>query len=136
MRAAVRQTWGQIEPSCKNCRRPGNEFLRQEWGCDAPSTVPAGGVYFITCPRCDGTAEECKSCEGSGRYWVPRCPSALADRRVIDAIESYVMLTNHGTYPAPGGRFAQTAGFHRLVGVISAEKAATEKQNPRKGKGK
>lgn len=126
MRAAVRSAWGSVEPSCKVCRRPGNEALRAEWGCDAPSTV--GGVYYVTCPRCDGTDEECARCEGSGRAMVLRCPSSLTDRRIIDALESYAILTNHGQYPAPGGRFAQTASFHRVVGVISREKSIVEEQ--------
>lgn len=126
----MRSAWGSVEPSCKVCRRPGNEDLRAQWGCDAPSTV--GGVYFVTCPRCDGTDEECERCEGSGRALVPRCPNALADPAVIDALESYAILSNHGQYPVPGGRFAQTASFHRVCSVISAEKAKAIEMTRRK----
>lgn len=126
MRAAVRLVFGEIEPNCGLCRRHDAGPLRAEWGCDAPSTV--GGVYKITCPRCDGASKDCERCDGSGKARMLRCPSSIVDRRSWDAVEAAIDYTERGSRPVPGGRYEQTAQFSRVVQIVGAERAAIDKE--------
>lgn len=138
IRAAVAKIWGAPVarrlhhplPDCRKCREPRCGDLRKQWGCDAPTDEP---VFSITCGVCNGngcpphegewTDPNRAPCDGGHvRYY--RCMSAIlahAPQWLLDFLDAYRMLDQHGVLPVAGGYMNQTALFADACSVLSSE---------------
>lgn len=138
IRAAVAQGWGAAIaracdkpfPDCKRCRRPGNDHLRVQWGCDEDAPRP---VWESSCGLCSGTDPECHRCEGAGAVEYHRCPqSILAEAprplqlKVDLLLRAYSHYDRRNVLPARGALIDQTRSFLACVDAIDAERGFWE----------
>jgi hypothetical protein len=124
--AAVAKVCSRPFPDCKRCCRPGNELLREVWGCDqdAPRTV-----WESSCPRCSGTDSDCPRCDGRGEVGHSRCPSSIV-REAAPGVQiqldllmrAYSHYDRRNVMPVAGAWMDQSRAFLAAVDLIDSEK--------------
>ncbi len=138
IRAAVAQSWGvgvakacnQTFPTCTRCTRPGNEELREAWGCDAPASRP---VWESTCPRCSGSDGNCQRCEGTGEISHDRCPNSMVKEAGVGMqthidllMRSYSHYDRRNVLPVDGGWLDQSRSYLSCIDIIDSERSYWE----------
>ena len=119
-------------PDCSRCRQPGNEPIRELWGCDEDSPH---AVWASTCYRCAGTLPECELCQGTDRVMHYRCPSSIVAEGPpgmavhLDLLmRAYRQYDKRSILPVGGAYLDQSRSFLAAVEVIDAEKAYWEQE--------
>lgn len=110
--------------SCKVCRLPGNEELRESWGCDGESKVP---FYIDDCPFCDGEAGTCLAGCNKGRLEFRRCPNATLPEEA-HLVVRYAALIETGILPIAGGMEQQSASFVDALMIVLSKKGELEEK--------
>ena len=117
-------------PDCSRCRQPGNEQLREYWGCDWDADSP---VWQSTCHRCGGANPECELCKGTDRVAHSRCPSSIvAEGPTLLTVQLDLLMRAYRQYakrsilPVGGAYLDQSRAFLAAVEVIDGEKAYWE----------
>lgn len=102
-----------LRQACAACRKPGNEHLREEWGCDEPTTTPQ---LWIPCVSCSDGGPDCRACEGRGFEPIYRCPRKLLDPEAGE----WLFLHRHwpGALPLAGGLMDQPAIYVSTMRII------------------
>jgi hypothetical protein len=119
---------GSLAPSCRVCRRPGAEELRERWGCDRPA---AQTVFRTSCPRCLGANSMCDRCGGSGEVDHRRCPASMIDDDVAEIAWAHQWLERAHVLPVAGGLLDQHPRFIRAVALIDQEHGKIEDERDR-----
>lgn len=99
------------------CKSP---EARRQWGCDGPAQLRPGqrGVFHVPCWACnhEGGAGSCAVCDGFGRVWQSRCPTALWEPWLSEFLRSLVAYRD-GHLPAAGGMNDQAQPWSVAVRV-------------------
>ena len=69
------------------------------------------------CPRCDGSAEGCDRCGGTGREAITRCPNVTIPHEIKETVK-LAIISEEGPWPEPGGSLDQSAWFMEARAVV------------------
>lgn len=110
---------------CKVCHR--DPAKRQEWGCDQELDAVPESLDFdcFLCER-ENPDPECPACDGAGWWGPKRCPNKIVGYRETKICEQSRLLEYH--LPSAGGWEDQSYKWQQAIGVVTAERAAYEKE--------
>lgn len=106
-------------PRCPAGRDPN---VRQNSGCGEPAPE---GLYFVTCPECDGGSYDCERCNERGNVTVFPCPRLASGRDALELLRAYGAF-ERGCMPPPRVWREQSASFADWVNVISGERGVID----------
>jgi len=89
-------------------------------------------VFWRTCTACGGLGDPaCKVCSGD-REPVYRCPASHATLEISAAFTALDWV-EAGVMPVAGGLLDQSATFVQFVSIVTAERAAIEREERVRG---
>lgn len=91
------------------------------------------GHTQIQCIRCEGTARNCRSCNGSGYIAVRECPMKYVGNKMIEAA-NLATFCKSGVFPVAGGLLDQAAWFVAFVQKLKAETSKIEAEQLKRAK--
>ena len=110
--------------TCAKCKRPGNEHLREAWGCDAESKAP---LLTVVCIACEGKDEDCDWCHGTNEVPVTRCPYATVQPEHTMAVQA-LSFAQVGLMPTSAGWAEHPATFMQAINLVAKAKEHFEKE--------